>query len=51
MELWETYFCFATNNKHPSAKPDMPFQKITPKFINKIFISGETNDHFIQIAC
>ena len=29
----------------------MPFQKITPKFINKIFILGEINDHFIQIAC
>ena len=29
----------------------MPFQKITPKFINKIFILGKINDHFIQIVC
>ena len=29
----------------------MPFQKITPKFINKIFILDEINDDFIQIAC
>ena len=29
----------------------MPFQKITPKFINKMFILGDINDNFIQIAC
>ena len=29
----------------------MPFQKITPKFINKIFILGEIDDQYIQIAC
>ena len=28
----------------------MPFKKITPKFINKLFILDEIDDYIIQIA-
>ena len=46
MELWEIYLFLL-----PIAPFRLTGQKITPKFINKIFILGEINDHFIQIVC
>ena len=48
MELWETYF-FATNNT--LRLTGHAISENNAQIINKIFILGEINDHFIQIAC